>query len=136
MTAATIDLKQYEGKKVLVTLVGEDEAIEGTLEGANSKALVFKRKGKAVVEFIEASELAKIELAPSQEAVLKAKRQDPVSIDNIKRHLVDRHGYSLADVNAMKSEDAFSFHESIDHSPLGHFHAVKPDKTAESTDSE
>lgn len=136
MTAATIDLKQYENKKVIITLVGEDEPIEGTLEGASLKAIAFKRKGKAVVEFIEVSDLTAVELAPSQEPTLKSKRQDPVSIDNIKRHLIDRHGYALADVNAMKSEDAFSFHEGIDHAPLGHFHAVKPDKTAEADASE
>lgn len=128
MSTLTVDPAQYEGKKVSIKLADEAEAFDATCEAANAKAVMFKRKGKANVEFKNIDEIEKIELQDDAEPVVKARRLDLVTLSNIKRHLVDRHGYAVADVNAMKSADALAFHEGIDHTPLGHFHAVKPAK--------
>lgn len=127
----TVDLELFVGKKVTFTLTEGDttEQVEATIEAANDQAVMFKRKGKSNIEFKDASAVSDVALQESAEPVVKARRQDPVTIDNIKRHLVDRHGYAVADINAMSAVDAFEFHGKIDHEPLGHFHADKPAKS-------
>ena len=59
---------------------------------------------------------------------IRDSRLNIVELGTVKRHLVDRHGYALADINAMAPEQALEFHDSIDHSPLSHFHADPPAK--------
>lgn len=132
-----LDLELFIGKKVTISLSERTEGVEvlpaetfdATVEAANDKAVMLKRKGKANIEFLDAAVVTACTLQEAAEPVVKARRQDPVTIDNIKRHLVDRHGYAVADINKMAATDAYSFHEGIDHAPLGHFHAVKEDKT-------
>lgn len=129
MTAATIDLTQYTEKKVNIKLRDEDETFPATVESATDVALIFRRKGKSALEMKTADEVELIELQPEAERELKARRLDPVTLDNVKRHLVDRHGYSLASINALSSEAAYKFHEEeVDHAELGHFHAEPPAK--------
>lgn len=128
MSDTAQNLPQYDGKKVTLKLSDEAEAFQATVEAATPLAVIFKRKGKSQVEFKDAALVESIELIDEAEPVVKARRQDFVSLDNIKRHLVDRHGYAVADVNAMKAIDALNFHDTIDHTPLGHFHADKPVK--------
>lgn len=129
MTTGTIDLTQYADKKVNIKLHDEDETFPAMVESATAVALIFRRKGKSAVEMKTAEEVETIELQPEAERELKARRLDPVTLDNVKRHLVDRHGYSLASINALSSEAAYNFHESeVDHSELGHYHAEAPAK--------
>lgn len=129
MTAPTIDLAQYDGQKVTVRLDAEDaDLIKGTVTAATAQGILFKPYGKASVELVEASRVKYIELQPVNDE-LTARRMNPVTVNTVKRHLVDRHGYKLADVNGMQAEAAFDFHENtIDHSVLGHYHAEPPAK--------
>lgn len=129
MTTATIDLAQYSNKKVTVKLTDEDESFPATVETATPLAIIFRRKGKSSLEMKSSDEIELIELQPESEKEIKARRLDPVTLDNVKRHLVDRHGYSLASINALSSEAAYSFHENeVDHAELGHYHAEPPVK--------
>jgi hypothetical protein len=137
VTAAVeeIQLDQYIGKRVVVVrnVNGENgpEAveIEGYVETANAKGVLLKPKGKTQFDLIEADEIEKIDLAP-EDTKLKARRINPVKLGQAKNHLLERHGYTLTQVNDMTEQEAFEFHLSLDHKAedLGHYHAEKPAK--------
>lgn len=124
-----VNLAEYTGKKVNVKLTTEDEVFEAVAEEATDFAVILRRKGKSALEMHPADEVENIELRPDVIKELKGRRLDFIVLDNIKRHLVDRHGYGLASVNAMTVEEAYEFHEGLDHSDLGHFHAEAPVKS-------
>lgn len=124
MTAPAIDLTQYDGQKVLVQLGSADAELEkGTVVAATPQGIIFKPYGKSSADLKPSSEIFHIELQPVNDDI-KARRVNPVTVNTVKRHLAERHGYKLEDVNAMTPEAAFEFHENtIDHSVLGHYHA-------------
>lgn len=127
--ASELELVDYDGKKVELFLVGEEgEAITGTVASASPEMIAFKEKGKSHLKLVKRDDIADIRIAPEAEPEMKARRLNIVNLDTVKRHLVDRHGYSLADINAMSPEDALEFHDGLDHSPLSHFHADPPAK--------
>lgn len=126
------NLDQYNGKKVLVTVNQADGTateIEGTVETANDLGILIKPKGKTKLELIEAANVAEVKLAPEALKSIAVKKLKPVELGQARAHLIDRHGYKLADINKMTEQDAFEFHASIDHkaNDLGHVHV---DKTA------
>jgi hypothetical protein len=126
MSAPALDVAQYEEKKVLLTLEGSDEAVAATIVTGSPVKTIYKLKGKSNVVMIDTSTIKAIELAPEADADMKARRLNEVALDNVKRHLVDRHAYSLSQVNAMTPEDAFEFHAELDHDDLSHYHADPP----------
>lgn len=139
MTTAVINLEEYVGKKASFNLTDDEgnvERIEGTIEATSDQFTFYKPKGKSNGLMVDTSKISDPALAPDTVAELKPRRLNPIAITNIKRHLVDRHGYSIADVDVMSPEDAFAFHEGLDHSPLGHFHADPPPKKDEEDDAE
>lgn len=134
-TAETVDYSNYVGKRVtLVRNVEGDngpEAVEltGTIENANPLGIVFKPKGKTSLELFEIGEiepgsvrLAEGESGPAQ---LKARTLKPVKPGQARSHLLERHGGTLTEVNGMSENEAYSFHEGIDHvaADLGHVHS-------------
>ena len=66
------DLSEYTGKKIvlIVNLSEPNEAgeraveLEGKAESANALGILFKPKGKAGLELIEASTIEEVRLAP------------------------------------------------------------------------
>lgn len=127
-TIEDIDLTDYAEKRVELTTVESDEPVIGTVASAMPQAIAFKEKGKSNLTLINKDQIASIHIAPEAEAEMKARRLNIVNLDNVKRHLVDRHGYALADINKMTPEQALNFHDTIDHSPLSHYHADPPAK--------
>lgn len=135
MTAPAIDLSQYDNRKVLVRFDSDEAELEkGTVTAATPLGIIFKPYGKSNADLIPATRIRHIELQPD-DTELKPRRVNPVTLSNVKRHLVDWHGYHLADVNAMTPEHALAFHEgtlegvpSPDHNLLGHYHAEAPSK--------
>lgn len=132
-TTKEITLSDYEGKKVEIKLDGKEDELIGLVVSANDKMLGFRPKGRSNLDLILAHEIEDIRVAPDAEVEMRARRLNLVSIDTVKRHLVDRHGYALADINAMTPEDSLEFHSSLDHTPLSHYHADPP-SAAESAD--
>lgn len=125
------DVQEYIGKRVELTLDDDGEQLEllGTVESANSMGFVFKPFGSPKISLYETAQVLEINPAPEKEPVLKSRRLDPVAKENVKRHLVDRHGYPLDSINEMSADEAFTFHaEQVDHGPLSHYHAVRPVK--------
>lgn len=129
--ATELELIDYDGKRVELKLVGDDEHVTGTVASASPEMIAFKEKGKSNLKLVKREDIADIHVAPEAEPEMKARRLNIVGLDTVKRHLVDRHGYSLADINAMSPEDALAFHDQLDHEPLSHFHADPPAKKDE-----
>jgi len=133
MTAAvedtgTVSPEDYDGKRVLIKLVDFDEAFEATVEAGSDMGYIIKPKGKGGVQLVKSDQVEKIELAPASETTLKPRRLNKVGLDTVKRHLVDRHGYKLSEINKLPTEDALTFHDSLEHDDLSHFHADPPEK--------
>lgn len=125
------DYSQYDGKKVVVFLnnapEGGEPSVEGTVSVGNDMGLLLKPKGKTGLELIEAGNIASVEAAPDTPKKLQVKALQPLKDSQARQHLVDRHGYSVADVESMSDEDALTFHsEDVDHAPLAHNHDGKP----------
>ena len=126
---------KFVGKRVVLTrnLKTPNEKgelaveIEGSLEAANDLGVMLKPKGQVKADIIDASEVEEIRLAPEKAKALKAKVLKIIELGQAKSHLLERHGLTLKEVNGLTEEDAFEFHESIDHEAkdLGHVHKDK-----------
>ena len=120
------DYSQFDGKKVVVTLTNES-TLEGTVDSGNEMGLLFKPKGKASLDLIEASQIVKVESAPDVPKKLAVKALLPLRDTQSRQHLVDRHGYKIADIEGLSDEDSLTFHEGdVPHEGLAHSHDGKP----------
>ena len=123
-----IDLKAYMGKKVTFQYrhQGEGELLdmEGQVMLVNGPAMLFKPKGSAMQKLIELAHIDQQTFQQVTEAPreLKARELPALTLTNARHHLLDRHGYELAAINAMTDEAAFREHEMLDHDRLGHYH--------------
>lgn len=132
MTVTAVEIEQYAGKKVIVTLFslpeGEESVeLEGKAEAANALGILLKPKGKTNFELIELSNIASVSLAPEKDIVLKARTLKLVELGQAKAHLLERHAYTLSEVNGLGEEQASDLHHQIDHpvEDLGHVHGAK-----------
>lgn len=119
-------LVQFSGKNVNITLTGEYAALsgEGKVEAAGPFGVSFKPKGKGSV-IVEPGDISAIETAAVIKKITK-KSLLPATLDNIRQHLVDRHGYEVEAIEAMTPEQALAWHNSdLDHAKLGHDHEKK-----------
>lgn len=137
MTAPSsqLELVDYDGKKVSLLLKDAEEPTVGVVASASDDMIAFKPKGTTALTLIRAEDIVQIE-AVIVDDEMKARRLNLANLDTVKRHLVDRHGYALADINAMSVEEAFSFHEGLDHAPLSHYHADPPAKKESESDED
>ena len=122
------DISQYKGKFVEIELAEHDgESKEYKVEEAMGNLVLLREKGKSSPQLIETDKIISFTPpAPKPPAPLKAKRQNPVEPEQVKRHLVDNHGYKVSDINSLTVEQAVALHDDIDHQELdlGHFHAL------------
>lgn len=126
---------EFVGKKIILTQNLEKpndkgelaEEREGTLEAANDKGIMFKPKGQVKPEIIMLSSVEEIRYAPEKAKALKAKTLKPITYGQARGHLLERHGMTLSEVNAMTEEQAFKYHQELDHAAagLGHVHGEK-----------
>src|SRR5919205_893721 len=124
MSAPTLDLTAYAGKKVTLVYRDDDEkeqTKEGTVQAASAIGLVFKEKGKADVDIVQSDAVVSIEEQAEKEPNVQVKKLQPVT-KNFRQHLADRHGYLPKDLNQMTEAQGKELHDSIDHSELGHKH--------------
>lgn len=136
MDLAQIDLSEYKGKKV--TLVRkldkpnaeghQAEEIEGTvLSGNNEVGIFIKAKGRTMGELVKVDQIEDVRVLPTTIKALKAKAIKMPTLDNVRQHLLDKHGFSISFVNTADEERAAKLHAAIDHSDLGHNHDEKAD---------
>ena len=134
---SSTDYSQYNGKKVTVFLneapEGGEPSLEGTVDTGTEMGLLFKPKGKASLELIDAANIASIELAPETPKKLAVKALLPLKDSGARQHLIDRHAYKVEDIEPLSEADALTFHDSeVSHEGLGHNHDGKPkDKKAD-----
>ena len=137
---------EFVGKKIVLTRnldqpndKGElAEEIEGTLEAANDQGILFKPKGKVKPDIIVTKDIEDIRYAPEKAKNLKAKTLKPITYGQARSHLLERHGMTLSEVNAMTEEQAFKYHQELDHvaAGLGHVHGEKESPAAEAVADE
>jgi hypothetical protein len=123
-------LVQFSGKNVNIKLTGEYANLsgEGRVEAAGPFGVAFKPKGKGSV-IVEPTDIESIETAAVVKKITR-KSLLPASLENVRQHLVDRHGYAVADIEKYSPEQALEWHNSLDHAPLGHDHEKKADAEA------
>lgn len=132
-------LESFTGKSVTLVLKQEDgsaKEFEGKVEAASEYGMAFKEKGKRDSDLVEPDQIEEITLAPVKPKTLAQKKLKEVSETTARQHLLDRHGYERSVVNKMSDEQAFSEHEDIDHSDLGHKHVSDDDEGDENAEVE
>lgn len=138
------DYEKFVGKRaVLVRKLDapkEDgstaEELEGTVDSYNELGLLFKPKGKVNLELVETDYIE--DLRPITEAPkkLKQKTLKPVPYGQTRNHLLERHAFTLVQVNGMTEDQAVEAHNQIDHSVLGHVHSQPEQQEASENDDE
>lgn len=119
---------QYKKQFVHIELTSHaGETKEYKVEEAANGFVVLREKGKSSPALIKEEDIVGF-LPPEPKPVppLKARRQNPVAAEDVKRHLVDNHGYQVSQINAITVEEAVALHDGIDHEglDLSHFHAL------------
>lgn len=127
-------LESFSGKKVVLHVVKDDGMVElnGKVEGASEIGVAFKETGKREVLLYEPHQIEEIQLAPSAPKKLRQKKLKPIEDDRVRQHLVDRHGVSLEWANSASDEDAKAYHDTLDHSDLGHVHVEESESDEDS----
>lgn len=142
MSVTAEEITQYEGQKVVIVrnLPDSTEAVEleGTAEKANALGVLLKPKGRQNFELIEMDEIEEIRFVSEKPKELKPADLKIVGYGNARKHLADRHGYTLSQIKDMAEEDALALHRQADHADISHVHVEKKaeDKAADETDSE
>lgn len=139
-----MDLNDYSGKKVKLVrnldkpnAKGETaEELEGTVEAVAGDALMFRPKGKTSATIINASEIESIDYAETGVKKLSRRILKAVKHGQARAHLLERHGFTVTQVNEMTEKQALDIHDGIDHegNDLGHTHKSKDED--ESDDNE
>jgi hypothetical protein len=128
-----VDLTEYTGKKVVVTVKAEDdgsEELEGKVEAASAIGLLLKPKGRTDLRLLEADDILDVETGTEPVRKLTVKYIKEVDEGQYRRHLVDRHGMTLSYINTLTEDQAKEIHESTDHSDLGHQHGERPKRAS------
>ncbi len=143
MTTTALDLTQYSGKKVVVYATNKEDPsvtdeIEGTVQIGTAVGLLIKLKGKSVAEIIEAERIDSIEAAPEPEKKIRVRYVKDVTVETVRKHLVDMHAVKLSDINGMTGQSALDWHASMDHEALdlGHRHGEKPKRASDEVEQE
>ena len=145
MTTATEERSAYTGEQLAqyankrVKFVHNlDEAnekgekaveVEGTVQTGNELGLLVKPKGQVSFKIFhrDSIEPDSITLVEDKSTKLKRSKLQPVKIGQARRHLLERHGFTLSYVNGLTEEQAMKVHDEIDHEmeDLGHVHVAE-----------
>lgn len=139
MSKFTADqLAEYAGKQVTIVrnLADSSDAVEveGKVQVGNQLGLLIKPKGKVQFDLIPIGEIEEVSLAKDGNKALKRSKLQLVKVGQARRHLLERHGYTLEWVNSVTEEQAQAHHDEIDHekADLGHLHVEKSDNDSDS----
>lgn len=128
------NLVDFVDKRVTLT-TAEGEQV-GTIKAANDAVIMFVPKGTSSPELIEVPSIVNVEAVAEKPRKLSQKAMEPVDSKKVRRHLLDYHGYQLADVNELSDVDAEKVHNGIDHSVLGHHHEGRNQSDANEANGE
>lgn len=128
MSVSVEDLVKHTEKDVIVHLIQEDGSlneVEGKIKAASEAGVAFKPKGKSGVDLLMVAQIEEIAAAPTKPKNVTQKKIKPVPEGGMRQHLADRHGISLKWCKDNTEEAAVEFHNTLDHTDLGHLH-VEP----------
>lgn len=134
MSVAVQELTGFQGKRVVLHVIAEDGSVtevEGKIEAASEAGVAFKEKGKSGLELYIPEQIESIQPAPDRPKAVARKKMKPVARGAVRQHLLDRHGVQLSWAKAANEDDAFAYHESLDHTDLGHHHVEPEEQTSE-----
>lgn len=141
MSVTTAELADFIGKKVTIVQnlskpneKGDlAEEHEGTLVAAAGDAVMFKPKGKTNATLIDVAAIESITPGQEKAKALTRRALKVVTFGTARAHLLERHAVTLAWVNAATEQEAFDYHNSLNHEELdlGHVHKAKDDKKAD-----
>jgi hypothetical protein len=134
MTVAVDELERFVNKNVILHVKQEDNSlreVEGKVEAASAAGMAFKEKGKSKLDLVMPEQIEEITLAPTKPKSVLQKKLKPIEEAQARQHLVDRHGVPLSWAKENTDQDAFAYHESLDHSNLGHKHVAEEVKPSE-----
>lgn len=133
MTVALEELEANAGKEVVLHVLKGDNQMEeltGTIKKATVAGVAFKPKGKSDLQLLTVDQIEEIQAAPSKPKSVTQKKIDLVPEGGMRQHLADRHGIELKWCKEATEAQAVEFHNSIDHSVLGHVHVDKKSEKA------
>lgn len=116
------DITQFQGKKViLVKKLDEPDSegntlveVEGEAMEANpSVGLFFRPRGKTMGGLVKLDELEDIRLAPITLKPVKVKGLKNMTLDTVRQHLADRHGFSVELLGTTNEEQAAKIHNDL-----------------------
>ena len=125
------DYSKYEGKKVTFTRSEEGQTdaveIEGTVQSGNALGILIRPKGKTQFELIPAAEISEINFVDDKPKDLTVKTLKVIEFGSGRAHLLERHNFTLTDVNKLTELQGYDLHNLIDHvaENLGHIHGDK-----------
>ncbi len=135
MSDEEVQYAEFVDRRVILTKVDGSEH-EGKISAVSPILIMFVPKGTRSGELVTVADVQDIQLRPEKPRKLSQKSMDPVTTGRVRRHLLDYHGTTLAEVNGMGDVEAEIFHDAIDHSDLGHNHDGRPVKASEGDDSD
>lgn len=111
--------------RVTVEVQGDDDVSSWTIEGlliavGDAGVVVKNSDGPQIVMRHHILDIKKTVM--SRKIVRRKIRH--IVMQQVRQHLLDRHGMPWDLVKMMRPDSAFQAHESIDHSNLGHQHAA------------
>jgi hypothetical protein len=124
------DLGALQGRFVSVEYdTGRPEAgsqvVTGKLIVVTPLAIVVQQRHDTTMiqlgDLLEFSEVIKF---TAKEALI-IRELAGISKEGVRQHLLDRHGLVAEKVRSMTEEDALAYHDSIDHTRLGHVHGAR-----------
>lgn len=137
MSVSIEEIQNFVGKDVILHVAlpdGKQDEREGVIKMATSAGIVFRPRGSSNVELVQPGDAVEVALAPAKIKPVVRKRLDPIELGKARQHLVDRHGVDMDWAKNANEQEAFDYHKNLDHSKLGHFHEVKPEKPATERD--
>ena len=145
MTVTAEQMEQYEGQKVIVTVLPnpdkeetENQTYEGKAEVANATGMLLKAKGRSGLHLLALDQVVGVEFAPEKPKKIAVKTVKVVKYGNVRQHLADRHGYTTDDLVEVSEEQALDAHTNLDHAAesLAHVHGDKKAAKAEAEEAE
>lgn len=97
--------------------------VEGIVMAAAEMGVMIRLRGMQVGEMIHADKVESIAPISGNNRDVVARILKPSTLDDVRAHLADRHGFTLSTVNSLTSLAGFTAHGGIDHENLGHKHS-------------
>lgn len=136
MSVTLEELQPFVGKPVIVHVIQDDNSLKetpGEIIMATVAGIPFKTKGgKGGVGLLTLDRIEEVTLAPVKDRPVIQKKIDLIEPGKMRQHLLDRHGVEFDWAKNANEAQAVEWHNSLDHSKLGHTHVDKKAEKAKS----